>query len=229
MTDANNPIFALLIEAVARTDRRGWSSRYDGQRVARNTAVEIVEKVLKEQISEPLPTAGPGIDFVLGQLCFYEYFSANPPSEAELVETLRLSEVDYYADLAVKLLQMLSIGSPTSALNEWEKRRYLGETTAPDKPPGPGRHKNLHRDNLLTGQIRELQNLGFKPTRSEATSDRNSGCDIVVDALQNNGLAMSYAAIEAIWKKAKNKPDLSLLAALWTEDISAKPSKMPSD
>jgi hypothetical protein len=192
-------------------------------------AVESVSEALNAQMTKPFPTLGHGIDLAMGLFCYGEYFSSIPPSEAELAEALRLSEVDYYADRAVKFLQALSRKHQYPAIDAWENRRYLGKTRAPDKPPGPGRYKNLHRDKLIVGQIRELQNFGFNPTRNEATLSRNSGCDIIVDAMKNSGLAMSYAAVEAIWKKAGNLPDMSQIAILFFEAISAQLSKMPSE
>ena len=229
MTETDIPFDALLNDTFDRVDRKKWSSQHVGQPVGRKVAVESVSEVLKAQMTKPFPTSGPGIDFAMGLFCFGEYFSSIPPSEAELAEALRLSEVDYYADLAVKFLQALSKKHPYPAIDAWENRRYLGKTRSPDKPPGPGRYKNLLRDKLIVEQIRELQNVGFNPTRNEATLDRNSGCDIIVDAMKNSGLAISYAAVAAIWKKAGNFSDMSQIATLYFESISVQPSKMPSE
>jgi hypothetical protein len=54
----------------------------------------------------------------------------------------------------------------------------------------------------------------------------NSGCDVVVDALQNNGIAMSYAAVEAIWKNAGNLSDMTQVAALFAEATLAQLAKI---
>jgi hypothetical protein len=43
-----------------------------------------------------------------------------------------------------------------------------------------------------------------------------SGCDIVALALENNGQAKSYAAVEKIWKKRDELAHLGFLAELFT-------------
>jgi hypothetical protein len=224
LTVTPSAISASFIEAIDRGKRRTWSSAYDGEPLERQVAVEHVSRVLMEQRQSPLPSAGPGVDFALAMYCFDDFFSAIPPSDEELAEAIARSETDFYADQAVSLMLMLTRSRPIAALTAWENRRYLGQSSPPHKPPGSTRYRNLQRDTLIAGQIRELTNVGFKPTRNDATSGRNSGCDIVVDALKHNGLSMSYPAVEAIWKKAQRSPRLDQIAALLIEGLLGETS-----
>lgn len=229
MTDTPSAISPFVMEAIDRVKRRTWSSAYDGRPLERRSAIAHVSRVLKEQLLPPLPTAGPGLNFTVAIYCFGDFFSAIPPSNEELAEAIARSETDFYADQAVNLLLVLSRSCPNGALTAWENRRYLGQSSAPHKPPGSTRYKNLHRDTLIAGQIRELTNVGFKPNRNDATSDLNSGCDVVVEALQSISLSISYAAVDAIWKKAQKSPNLNQIADLLTEGILGKASGAASE
>jgi hypothetical protein len=74
---------------------------------------------------------------------------------------------------------------------------------------------------LVVTQIRQLEIAGFKPTRNPVAKERNSGCDIVADALQRLGEGMvTYNAIEKIWKRRNTATPPALIAALVAEGLA---------
>jgi hypothetical protein len=67
------------------------------------------------------------------------------------------------------------------------------------------RHRGTNRDDTATRDffvikmvIKACKDLGLKPTRNEATRDRDSGCSIVAEALN-----LKESAIKGIWRKRK--------------------------
>lgn len=78
----------------------------------------------------------------------------------------------------------------------------------PARKPGPKPADYTTRDLLIVLCIDELRRLGIAPQRNDATSHQSSGCDILRLAMSNHGHAMSYSAIEKIWKnfRGKNPP-----------------------
>lgn len=191
----------LALVGLTRKLQRNWSSQVLGQQISREDAVKVVAAIFLDQLQEQVSLEGIGGDFALSVMCFGKFFPNNPPTESELARVLEEAKTDYYAHLAVTLLVMLNRENPPRQLKTWEQELYLGLIAAPPKPRGPSLYQNAHRDMLIVGQIKQLQAVGWLPTRNEAVNTQNSGCDVVREALAIAGVHLSYGAIESVWKK----------------------------
>lgn len=201
MTQNSQLLLNMFGSASDRGDRKHWAAQLAERSISRSDAVDLVSVAIKEQLMNPLPIKGEGVHFATSIYAYSDYFTSTEPSDEELNRVIFISNTDYYANLSLELLRMISRDFLPQPLKAWEDQRYLGLSTAPSKPPGQSPYRYLHRDTLIISQITQLELVGFAPMRSRDTPSKNSGCDIVADALETEKRTMDYSAIEAVWKK----------------------------
>lgn len=83
---------------------------------------------------------------------------------------------------------------------EWRRLHRLGCSEIPPLPRGMPAYRNVHRNGLIVGEINRLKRAGFRATRNKS-GDARSACDVIAAALEANGHALSYDAVESIWQK----------------------------
>ncbi|UYV37392.1 hypothetical protein N4R57_21020 [Rhodobacteraceae bacterium D3-12] len=216
---SNNEIDALklLEQALQRGNDRNWSERTGSQELTKEEATKFVAKVLSEQLTQTLGSKDPGSNIMRGLLVLQDVFKTLPPSEEDIVRTIECSQHDYHAFWALRFLATLKIAPNSTALQRWQSSFLSGAINEPPLPKGPYRDRDAHRNMLIVSQIKQLEQIGFRPTRNDASTHQNSGCDIVADALQSLGKGMSYSAVERVWKERDKLPQPKYIADLLIE------------
>lgn len=183
MNAEDKDFLSLLLVAAQRSEQRDWARNHAGGRLSREDAVQRVANVLTEQLGSPFPEKGPGADLVIGLTWFGDYFSTSTPTDDEISIVIERATSDYYAHQALCHLSDITGDLRPEILKEWERRHRLGLVQRPRKPRGPSPRKYSHKEMLVLNQIRQLEAAGFKPTRNSEAKKRNSGCDIVAEAM----------------------------------------------
>ena len=185
-------------------------SRYvplDVKTLSRNEIISSIAAVFEEQLTKVLEPGDPGEEFFESTIAWDDYFSSATPSETEVAKIIDLAKKDYYAYIVVRLASRFIPVGVFKQLDDWRQQEYLGILVKPPTHSGQRRYKNAQRDMLIVGQIKRLQQAGINPTRDPYKKDRNSGCDLVADAISRvPGRGMSYAAVERVWKRRNSLP-----------------------
>lgn len=119
----------------------------------------------------------------------------------ESVEKLvERAATDFYSHQELEYLAL----NPTflhhlPALRNWKQQVYLGVIIPPSRPRGQHKTANFNRDRAICRAISELEKVGFTPFRNKLSTP-NCASDVVVESLGLCGHAVSYDAIERVWK-----------------------------
>ena len=231
MSDQQPDLLELIAQRIGAKDDRAWAERLDGAELTRQEAVGKVTEILREQLVRLSGgSKSLGMNGFLGLLWVEEAFPSLPslPTKDEVEIAIEQSNTDYKTFQALRILARLEYSEIYPALKTWEKDLISGLKIEPRMPKGPSTFRDAQRNMLLVSQVRQLRIAGFKPTRNEVTSSHTSGCDIVAEAMTEIGHTMTYAAVEAVWKKRDTiipRPKL-LVALLQKSVLGALPSQI---
>ena len=122
------------------------------------------------------------------------------PQQAALAKSAK--EGDLFAwDICLILLVTNAYGVDTRPLhNDLHKLAAHAMLGTYRRPTTKGRPKKTIRDQHIAYAILFTASAGLTPTRNE-TSDPNSACDLIAEELLDHGVALSYSAVETIWKR----------------------------
>jgi hypothetical protein len=138
---------------------------------------------------------------------------------SDLPVLVRKAKSDYKAYRALQLVVQLTpdhLKEP--CLKDWQRELYLGMFVPPKRPRGQQEFVNLHRNVLIVGEVEALTAVGFTATRSKVGSGK-SACDVIVAALAATRAALSYDAVETIWRQRKSLPKLEYVRSLLLQAI----------
>lgn len=217
-------LLSLLADWLQLRNRLEWAHRIPpdekmGHEEARKIVAEVLKKVL---FDTPKKSADLGMKTLHGLLSLEKVFPGIKPSEAEIDLAIAKSKADYTTFQALRMLVVLGYPQQFAALRAWERALKADLLVEPPAPKGPSVYRDTHRNMALVSQLRQLEQLNFKPTRSEKKSKFFiSGCDIVAGAMKDVGHAMSYSTVETIWKNRNTAPAPNILASMLKQAILA--------
>lgn len=210
MDESKTTFIELLNSALSRAAERTWSTETEQVTLTADDAIGAVAQVFENQLVGQMTAKTQGAEFFVGVLSLEHVFSSIPPTENEILHAIDRSSDDYYTFQALRILARLRIPPDSVALKRWSDDLISGVVKEPSLPKGPSACRDAHRNMLIVSQLKELNRAGFGPTRNaQRSSDSltgSSGCDIVAVALGRIGHAMSYEAVERVWKKRDKQP-----------------------
>lgn len=207
-------------ERVEMGIERNWANSIEQKQiVASEEAQQIVANVLKHQLlSNTLKSTDLGMKVLHGLLALEEVFPALAPSENDIDLAIARAKDDYTTFQALRVLIVLGFPQNFVVLRAWERALKADLLTEPPVPKGPSVFRDAQRNMLIISQIKQLEQLNFKPTRSEKKNKALvSGCDIVSRAMGDIGRGMPYSTIETIWKNRDKIPRPKTLAVLLSQ------------
>lgn len=218
----------LLQSSLKRASERDWNKRFTKPDLTAEDVVEDVTSILKSQLENGIGAKSYGVEVVSGLFSLQVVFSSIPPSEDEIVHAIDRSKYDYYTFQALRVLARLEVSLASDSLKTWKNDFLSGLIKEPPLPKGPFLYRDAHRNMLIISQIKQLERAGFAPTRNIQRGPHSdahaSGCDIVAAALSRAGHAISYEAVERIWKKREEQPQAEYIRDLIFEAIIGRVS-----
>ena len=169
----------------------------------------VAGQVLEEHLNQSDTGDGQGQALVSGLFYCNEIFGTIAPSRQQVEAAIEVAQDDYGSFCALNLLLQISAPGIYPILDDWKSSLFLELVSVPPRPRGRSKLVLAQRDAIMVGQVRQLERIGFRPTRNSGSRRTNemSGCDVVAKATQLvHGLpALSYDAVERVWKM-RNKP-----------------------
>lgn len=151
----------------------------------------------------------PGFD-TYAAIAYFDRYLPNGMVEEDISELMILAETDWFA---YRVLLLVNAFTPTimqfDSLRAWSRQEFLGLNKTPKKPRGKSLVVNVYRDVLVIKLIRQLEEIGFLPTRGRVSSPV-SACDVIKKALENLGTHIAYTSVEKIWEKRNERRDIGL-------------------
>lgn len=230
MADESVDFLTLFADRLEAHRRRQSSIVTSDEPPKREIAVQAVAAVFQEQLITPAKNGDAGTKIFHGLLALDQYFISTTPNEQEIAAVVEKSQHDYYAFRALGILARLDYSKFSERLRTWEKDVLAGFKTEPKMPRGPSPVRDIHRNMLIVSQLKRLAKAGIAPTRNEATQRADSGCDIVAGCLGSVGLALSYRAVEAVWKNRDKSSGMPLISDIFKDAVDGELTKMePSE
>jgi len=202
--------------------QRNWANSIDpNEAIAPEKAQQIVATILREQLIDmPRKSTELGMKAFHGMLMLQELFPTLEPSDSEIALAIARAKDDYSTFQALRMLVVLGFAEHFVALRGWNRDVMADLVTEPPAPKGPSVFRDTHRNMIVISQIQQLELLKFKPMRSDKKNDAPiSGCDIVAGAMTDVGRAMSYSAVESIWKNRNQLSPPQILARMLKQAI----------
>lgn len=205
----------LLADRVEMGIERNWADRIGpNETIAPEKAQQLVANILRQQLVDTqLKSTDRGVKAFYGLLALQDVFPNIPPNEHEVDHAIARANQDYVAFQALRMLLVLGYSKSFGALQAWDRALKADLLTEPPAPKGPSALRDAQRNMVIISQIKQLERLRFKPTRSEKKNKvLISGCDIVSGAMADIDRAMSYSTVETIWKNRGKLPQPKALA-----------------
>jgi hypothetical protein len=212
----------LFAERAEMGNEREWANNIDpNESIAPEKAQQIVATILRKQlIDTPLKSTDRGAKALHGLLAIEEVFHTLQPPESEINLVIAKADEDYTSFQALRTLVTLGFPQHFVALRKWDMALKQDLLTEPPAPKGPSVFRDAQRNMVVISQIQQLELLKFEPTRGEKKNKAlNSGCDIVSRAMADVGRALSYSAIESIWKNRNKLPTPHAIAGMLVQAI----------
>lgn len=219
MIQRKSELLQLALQSFERASERDWATRGQIGQLSAEEACNKVAVVFERQSLNRMNSKDLGAKVHDGILGLQVVFKSLPPTEDEICDAIVRSKSDYMAFQALRVLALLKFAPESAALKAWHTSLTGGLAMEPALPKGPSQFRDVHRNMLIVGQIRQLQKCGFHPTRNEATDHSASGCDIVADALATIGSNLSYSAVERVWKNRDAGLQYDYIAELCAEAL----------
>ncbi len=184
-------------------------------------AVAITAELLKAVDPGPLKV---GEDVIDGMFLLDEYLPVDY-NESDLKALIEKAHSDFYAYQVLKYVdQQHPFSGQFEVMKMWRRSCYLGIFVPPDRPPGPGRLRNLFRDRAIVREIHALIEAGFTATRNRVRSagtmkEHHSACDVVSKALETSRHALGYSAAEKVWNNRDKLAKAKSIGNLFVEGV----------
>lgn len=165
--------------------------------------------MLDVHVAQPIASDDPGQALTLGLYYCNEVFGTLTPTKLQVEAAIKDAQDNYGIFCALRLLGQVVVAGIYPSLDDWKSSLFLELALVPPRPKGQPKFKLAQRDAIMVSQIRQLEGIGFSPTRNRDSKRANdiSACDVVAKATERvSGLPMmSYAGVERVWKK-RHKP-----------------------
>ena len=212
----------LLLDALDRSSKREWTVGLEAADVPFDEASEQVARVLEEHLAQQDANGGHGQALILGLYYCNEVFGTIAPTRLQVEAAVKDAQDDYGTFCALSLLAQIVATGVYPSLDDWRSSVFLELDSVPPRPKGRSKFALALRDAILVGQVRQLESIGYIPTRNSDSkrANGNSACDVVAKATERvSGLpVMSYVAVERVWKK-RHKPFFGTVGNEFVEDI----------
>lgn len=210
----HDELLNIFRHAAERKIRRDWGRDAAGQPMDFAAAVEKTAEVLREQWPSALTAENAGHLLLAGFALNGEYFTDFPPTDTEIEAVVEQAKTDFYAYMQLRFLIAFGFCPSSVVLGQWNRGFAAGLIPQPPRPKGLSKVANLLRDYLLVRQLKSLEEVGFVVSRNDATSTKNSACDIVSKAthLIGDGRGMTYEAVLGVWRRQERLPRSAALA-----------------
>lgn len=215
MDDKDLKLWVQIADRVKMKNARRWADTLDpNETVTSEKAQHIVANILRQQLIDvKVKSADTGAKILHGFLALEDVFPSVTPNEREVDIAIARANDDYPTFQALRVLVLLGYPQHFVALRAWDRALKADLLTEPRVPKGPSVFRDAQRNMIIISQIKQLERLNFKPTRSEKKDKALiSGCDIVSDAMADINRSMSYSAVETIWKNRDKLPQPETLA-----------------
>ncbi|WP_439524655.1 hypothetical protein [Marivita sp.] len=227
LPEETKKFLSLFESAVHRANDREWNRKQNA--FTFEEVLANVTDVLEKQLFDRRALNSPMALILKGSLALQELFEPLPPNEETIKAAIEYGLDDPVVFDALRTLAALGYASMSPTLKKFQTQFLAGMIEVPKSKRGPSAFRDIHRNTIIVGQIEQLKAIGIAPTRSSATNDVRSGCDIVALALEKNGQAMSYFAIEKIWKKREEVARPDFLAEILTKSLTSVRPENTSD
>lgn len=217
MNNTNLKPLELFADRLEMGIERKWADMIGpNETIAPEKARQLVANVLRQQLLEiQLKSTDRGTKAYHGLLALEEVFPNIAPNEHEVDLAIARANHDYATFQALRILVVLGFPDRFVALRHWDTALKADLLTEPPIPKGPSVFRDAQRNMIIISQIEQLKQVRFRPTRSEKKDKAlTSGCDIVSGAMTDVGRAMSYSAVESIWKNREKLPQPKTLGEL---------------
>lgn len=186
---------------VAMLQRFCEAQEEGGGQIPFSAAVDLCHDYLTNKTIFLTDCEADGQEIVRAVMGLGRYLPHGQSIDGTLIRRLiRDAETDAVAVSVLKLIDRFPATSEAVALvRDWRFKADFGLKPAPKRSRGPRKSTNWARDTHIVSMIKILQRHGRDPTRNDASSHKNSGCDVVREAMRRVGHATSYKTIETVW------------------------------
>ena len=204
-----------LAQSLEGKGDRYWAQKVKGEHLSASDAQQKVASILRDQIRPKPKSTDFGAKAQEGLLSLEVYFESIPPTESQIEAVIEKSKTDYRAFQAVRMFAAQKICPNSPSIKNWQSNLALGLLISSTVLISPSPIGNVHRDMLIVSQVEQLKALGWNPTQNETTTDKDSGCGIVANAMTELDHPMTYSGVEKVWTKRHNLLKANYLKSLF--------------